>query len=248
MRLRTGVRSIPAVERAAATVMTATMLARDRTLTVAEPFADLLPDRGLVRGQITACTGPAGPSLAFALTAVAAASGSWIAAIDTPWIGAEALADLGVPVERVVRVDSGGDRRRWADLAAAAVDGFELIVTNPPPLTPTLERRLRGKLAHHAVLIVLRSANGLSSDLTLATSLPVWARSGQRGDGHLTARRIQLEVTGRRNARPRRGVLWLPDTSGHVTAAAPTDTRLLRPDDGDGDADDAAVSTMPAAG
>lgn len=227
---RTDVRILLAMDQATASVLTATMLSSERTLPVSEPFARLLPQRALVRGQTVTCDGSAAASLAFALAADAAAAGSWIAAIDTPWLSAEGLIHLGVPVERIVRVDSGGDQRRWADLAAAATDGFEVIVTNPPSLTPTMERRLRGKLARQAVLIAVGPALGSSSDLTLTTSLPVWARAGMRGDGHLSGRRIQLDVTGRRNGRPRRAVIWLPDPNGRISIAAPTDGQLLRPE------------------
>lgn len=219
------------------------MLARDRTLPVTATLAELLPDRALVRGQTIACSGPAGPSLAFALTAAAVTAGSWIAAIDTPWVNTDALVELGVPVERVVRIDSGGDPRRWAELtAAAAVGGFELLVVDPPPFTPTLQRRLRATL-RDAVLIAVRAPNGLAADLTLATTKPVWEQAGRLSDGHLAARRVELAVTARRHPRGQRAMIWLPDRRGHITFAVPTPGELLCPDD-DPDSITATVATV----
>lgn len=219
------------MKQAVATVMTAAMLTRDRTLPVIEPVAGLLPEGALVRGQTVACTGVAGASVAFALTVAATRAGAWVAAVDTPWASAEALAELGVPLERVVRVDSGGSRSRWADLVAAVVDGFELIVTSPPALTATLERRLRSKLAGDCALIIVGPAPGLTTDLIVATTHPAWEQAGRRGDGHLAGRRVELAVAARRRPRPHRAIVWLPDSTGRITLAEPTASDLLRPDE-----------------
>jgi len=41
------------------------------------------------------------------------------------------------------------------------------------------------------------------------------------GHGHLQARRLTVEATGRRrSAQPRRAELWLPDPDGHIVALA----------------------------
>ena len=44
-------------------------------------------------------------SLALAVAAEATAAGAWLAVVDVPWLGVEAAAELGVPLERLVRVD-----------------------------------------------------------------------------------------------------------------------------------------------
>ena len=84
-----------------------TTLARQRTLPVADPLQPLLPDGALARGRTVACGGPAATSLAIALAAEATAAGAWLAVVDVPWLGVEAVAELGVPLERLVRIDPG---------------------------------------------------------------------------------------------------------------------------------------------
>ena len=49
----------------------------------------------------------AATSLALALAVEATAAGAWLAVVDVPWLGVEAAAELGVPLERLVRVDPG---------------------------------------------------------------------------------------------------------------------------------------------
>ena len=62
----------------------------------------MLPDAGLVRGRVVGCTGPAAMSLALALAARATVTGSWLAAVGVPMLGVEAVAELGVPLSRLV--------------------------------------------------------------------------------------------------------------------------------------------------
>ena len=88
-----------------------TTLARQRTLPVADPLVPLLPDGALARGRAVACRGIAATSLALALAAEATAAGAWLAVVDVPWLGVEAAAELGVPLERLVRVEPGCQRR-----------------------------------------------------------------------------------------------------------------------------------------
>ena len=82
-----------------------TTLARQRTLPVADPFVPLLPDGALARGRAVSCRGIAATSLAVALAAEATTAGAWLAVVDVPWLGVEAAAELGVPLERLVRVE-----------------------------------------------------------------------------------------------------------------------------------------------
>ena len=112
-----------------------TTLARQRTLPVADPLIPLLPDGALPRGRAVACGGIAATSLAVALAAEATVAGAWLAVVDVPWLGVEAVAELGVPLERLVRVDPGRADRHdgsWADLVAAVLDGFEVVITRVP--------------------------------------------------------------------------------------------------------------------
>src|SRR4051794_23299788 len=163
----------------AAAVAPAT-LAAQRTLPVADPLQPLLPDGALARGRTVACTGPAATSLAIALAAEATAAGAWLAVVDVPWLGVEAVAELGVPLERLVRIDPGAPAgsfsAAWADLVAAVLDGFELVVTRiPRRLNAAMLRRVLARVqARESVLVAVGEPGPLVPDIALAASTPVW--------------------------------------------------------------------------
>lgn len=212
-----------------AAAVTPTTLARQRTLPVAEPLAPLFPDGALVRGQAIACRGAAATSLALALAAEPAAAGSWVAVVDVPWLGVEAAAELGLPLERLVRIDPGSSSS-WADLVAAVLDGFEVVVTSVPRRVPAaVARRVQARLqAREGVLLTVggRSAadgsNGSSGpvpvELTVEATAPVW-EGVEQGWGCLRGRRVTVVSSGRRVPRPRRVDVWLPGPGGGVAAA-----------------------------
>jgi hypothetical protein len=200
-----------------APVVASTTLARERTLPVADPLIPLLP-AGLVRGQAVSCHGIAATSLALALAAEATAAGAWLAVVDVPWLGVEAAVEVGIPLERLVRVDPGVDTN-WADLTAAVLDGFEVVVTRiPRRLGAAALRRVSARVkARDAVLVVLGEAGALAADVVMESSAPVW-EGVEAGWGHLRGRKITVEASGRRVPRPRRVDLWLPAAGGGVAA------------------------------
>ncbi len=206
-----------------AALVAPTVLARDRTLPVAGALAPLLPEGGLVRGHTVACTGGAGPALALALAGTAVGAGAWLAVVDLPWLGVEAARELGVVLERLVRVDTGARPGRWAKAVAAAADGFELILTAPPRDDQAL-RRVRQRVQARGGVLVLIGAPARPTDVVLRT-LPARWEQAAHGHGHLRARRVHVEATGRRVPLPRRADLWLPGPGGGVTTAAPMPAR-----------------------
>jgi hypothetical protein len=202
-----------------------TTLARQRTLPVADPLRPLLPDGGLVRGRAIACRGVAATSLTLALAADAIAAGSWLAVVDVPWLGVEAAAELGVPLERLVRVEpaTAGDATSWADLVAAVLDGFELVVTRVPRrVNAGVLRRVQSRIqAREAVLLAVGDPGPLTADVAMEVVVPVW-EGVEEGAGHLRGRRVTVVASGRRIPRPRRAELWLPGPGGVVAAVDPT--------------------------
>jgi hypothetical protein len=204
-------------------------LASGRLLPVAEPLAPLLPDGGLVRGKAVSCSGAASMSLALAMAVQATATGSWLAVVDVPTFGLEAAEEFGIPLERVVRVDLGhpGTRRdgsagrgeRWAELTAAVLDGFEVVIARVPArLNARLAGRVQSRLqAREAVLITLGSHGPFSVDVELHAADPQWEGVAD-GWGHLRGRRVAVTSSGRRVPRPRRAALWLPGADGTVAA------------------------------
>jgi hypothetical protein len=200
-----------------------TTLARQRTLPVAGPLQPLLPEGALARGRTVACRGVAATSLAVALAAEAAAAGAWLAVVDVPWLGVEAVAELGVPLERLVRVDpgetDGSFGGAWADLVAAVLDGFELVVTRVPRrLSPAVLRRVLARVqARESVLLAVGEPGPLVPDVAIDASAAVWEGVAD-GWGHLRGRRVTVTAAGRRVPRPRRVELWLPGPDGVVAA------------------------------
>lgn len=182
-----------------------------------------LPDGGLVRGRTMACAGGAAISLALALAAPATQRGSWLALVGVPGVGPEAAAELGVALERVVRVDVGtGGATAWAERVVAALDGFELILTQTPrSVGDRVVRQVRQRLqARGGVLVDLipevdrRRGVGSSGAEVAMTAQPLaWTGIGA-GHGHLRARRVAVTVSGRRAPRPVRFEAWLPGPSG----------------------------------
>ena len=160
-------------------------------------------------------SGIAATSLAVALAAEATAAGAWLAVVDVPWLGVEAAAELGVPLERLVRSTPGRRASEWADLVAAVLDGFELVVTRVPRrLNAATLRRVQARVqAREAVLIVVGEPGPLSADITMEASTPVW-EGVEHGWGHLRGRRVTVSSTGRRVPRPRQAELWLPGPDG----------------------------------
>jgi hypothetical protein len=216
------------IEPALAAAVAPTTLAHQRTLPVIEPLASLLPSGSLVRGQAVACRGVAAPSLALALAVEAAAAGSWLAVVGMPWLGVEAAAELGIPLERLVRVDPGDSD--WADITAAVLDGFEVVITPVPRRLPAAPlRRVQARVkARESVLVAVGDPRPLSADVVIESSTPMW-EGIEHGWGHLRGRRVTVEVSGRRVPRPRRADLWLPAPGGGVGMASAEPAAVLRP-------------------
>ena len=191
------------------------VLARERTMPVGEEFVELFGERGLVRGRTLACQGPAATSTALALVAPALAAGAWMAVIDLPTIGLDAASELGVPLERIVAVTTGGageaSARCWPDVVAAAADGFDvLLVRVPAGLSAGAVRKLAVRLRQRDVItVVLGDPGAMTCDGVLHTDAPEWSGLGD-GHGHLRQRRVIVEASGRRLPGRRRCQLAIP--------------------------------------
>jgi hypothetical protein len=191
------------------------VLARERTVPVGEEFVGLFGEGGLVRGRTLACQGPAATSTALALVAPAIAAGAWMAVIDLPTIGLDAACELGVALERIVAVTTGGTGedsvRRWPDVVAAAADGFDvLLVRVPAGLSASAVRKLAVRLRQRDVItVVLGEPGAMACDGVLHTDAQEWSGLGD-GHGHLRQRRVVVEASGRRLPGRRRCQLAIP--------------------------------------
>lgn len=199
------------------TTASTAVLARERNLPVHPVLAPLLAS-GLVRGQTVVCAGSASVSCALALLVAPTRQGSWAGVIGVPSLGVVAAADMGVDLDRTVfvrgRLDAHGDP---ANVLGALVDGVDLVVTSArfvSSLAPSLVRRFTTRLqSRGAVCIVVDDTRAMSGDVRISTRVRELTGIGD-GHGHVSARRVTLEVDGRRHERSVRRDVWLPGPSG----------------------------------
>jgi hypothetical protein len=203
-----------------------TTLAREQVLPVPEPFEALLPWTGLRRGStvsVTAAGVGGSTSLALALVAAASQAGSWTAAVGLPSLGLVAADEAGVALERLVLV-APPERATWGGVVAALVDGFDVLLLHATRggVRQVDARKLVARARERGtVLVQLGSGWEAEADLALRIVEARWEGLDD-GYGHLAARRVVLEATGRgAAARPRRAELWLPAADAPVAVVEP---------------------------
>jgi hypothetical protein len=192
------------------------VLAGEGMLPVLPALRELLPGGGLQRGSVVA-SGNFG-LLSLALVAGAVADGAWGAVVGVPDVGMRAAAEAGVDPDRVLLVAEPGSR--WPQVVASLLDGFDVVLLQPPDQpSAQLRRKLEAAARRYgSVLVVAGDWPGAQSRLLVTHA--EWAGIGA-GHGRLRARRAQVVVTGRgAGEQPRSAWLWLPGTDGTVTAAA----------------------------
>jgi hypothetical protein len=195
--------------------------AESRRLVVPGALGGLFPEGGLRRGSVVTVTPYAGGvSLAVALAAVVTGEGGWVAAAGLPSLGVVAAGELGVRLDRLALVPEPGER--WSAVAAALLDGVELLLLGGTGRAPVSDaRRLAARAREQGtVLVLLGGAQGWpeAPDIRLSVASAIWEGLGH-GHGRLNARRLEVIVTGRRAAaRERRVWLWLPGPDATVQA------------------------------
>lgn len=212
---------LPALDQIRARVAP-TVLAGEQTLPVAADLAELFAERALVRGRTLACTGPAATSAAMAVVAAPVIAGSWLAVVDVPTFGLDAASEAGIPLERVVAIatDSEMVTAGWVEVMAAAVDGFDIVVSHLPrttsaasasSVTDAMLRKLSTRIRQRGAVVVLiddagvvagsngtgSNSAGWSCDGLVQTTSISWSGLGS-GFGHLRERSIDLAASGRR--------------------------------------------------
>ncbi len=220
------------------------VLAHEQVVPVLPAFSRLVSDQhvggGLVRGSVVRIEGVAAASVALALVAGPSAAGSWVAVVGCGDLGLAAAAEAGVVLERLALVAEPAPDQ-WAGVVAAFVGAVDVVVMGPTHRVRAGDaRRLAARTRERGTVLIQlastssragvgarsRSAAGagagaIEADLRLTGVEARWQGLGQ-GHGHLQARRLVVEVGGRRRAdRPRRVELWLPDARGAITTVAP---------------------------
>ncbi|OQO91155.1 hypothetical protein B1813_16850 [Saccharomonospora piscinae] len=201
-----GVRTASAVADAAEQARAA-----GQVLPVSPALTELLPHGGLRRGTTVAVRDST--SLLLALLAEATARGSWAAVVGAPRLGLVAAGELGVELGRLALVPHPG--AEFAAATAALLDGFDLVAVRLPPGSEALARRLSARARHRgAVLLSFGPWPGAEVELRCR---PVRWSGPADGHGHLEAREVVVEVTGRAAlVRPVRSTLLLPGPEGTV--------------------------------
>ncbi len=186
-----------------------------RVLPTWTELAAVLPWPGLRRGSTVAVNGSV--ALLFALLAEATADGSWAAVIGLPGIGVAAAAETGVAVSRLALVPHPGNDA--AGVAAALVDGVDLVVVAGTLLSEQDARRLSAR-ARNRGAVLLAFGDWPGSDVSLECAEARWRGLGH-GHGYLREREVTVRASGRgAAARPRSCRVLLPGRGGVPGAAA----------------------------
>lgn len=173
-------------------------------------WRSLLPDGGLGRGQVCACTGDAAVSTALSLVAHATQSGSWFAMVDMERTGLVAAREHGVALERTLCVDTAG--AAWARVAGAIVDGLDIVAFASPRCSAADARRITARArAQGTVLLVTGDPGPFVPDLSLRACTVSW-----EFDTHAASRSVHVQVSGRRAHGACRADLLLPSRTGAV--------------------------------
>jgi hypothetical protein len=202
------------------------IVSRERTIPVHQAFEPLLPGAVVQRGSTIGCTGGAAVSLAMALAAGPSQQGAWVGVAGLADLGLRAAAEMEVALDRLVSVTEPlvpFTDQQWADVVAAMIDGFDLVVLGPSArhIRSGTARRLQSRLqSRGAVLVVVGGRSAFGSDLELAAATPAWEGLGM-GHGVASARRVLVQASGRRIPRARTAEMWLPDASGRLAARLP---------------------------
>ena len=179
------------------------VLTHEQTVPVAAELAELFPERALVRGRTLACAGPAATSTGMAVVAAAVAGGAWLAVVDLPTFGLDAASELGIALDRVTAVSVTSAASTWAEVMAAVVDGFDVVLARVPadaesPGAAGPLRRLATRIRQRgAVVILLGDAGAMPCDGVIESGSIVWSGLGA-GFGTLRQRTVELSVSGRR--------------------------------------------------
>lgn len=210
--------------------------AQQRTIAMLPAFEELLPQAAMQCGSVVECAGSAAVSLALALAAGPSLVGAWVGVAGLPHVGVAAAVELGVAPERLVMVAEPAQRfddEQWAEVLAAMIDGFDVLLLGPGAhaVKVVTARRLVARLqSRGAVLLSVGGASGVfGADLRFEATDAVWQGLGN-GYGVARGRRARVQLSGRRVPRPRRAEMWLPTADGAVEAvvsievAAPVST------------------------
>ncbi len=248
-------------------------MAGEQRLTVRDGLTSLVPGGGLTRGTSLAINGSPGcgdgaTTLALALAAGAAATGSWVAVVGWADLGLAAMQDVGLALDRVVLIDAPPPQQ-WATVVAALFDAFDVILLAPTHSVGARDSRRLQARSRERGSVMIRLAAGSSTrsrhplgsrsgqsrsgqwedgaDLTLDIVDLEWSGLGE-GHGALDSRRVSVSVSGRRLGAPVTHRVWLPNVDGEIVVIPPEEDMAVEgiaKEDSDGGQDSGLASVVP---
>ncbi|MFD8249703.1 hypothetical protein [Nocardia sp. NPDC059691] len=170
-----------------------------RVLSIAGGLGDALPEGGLPRGAVIACTGCKGPLLG--MLAAATAAGEWTAVVGLPSLGLLAVAEMGGDLSRVAHIAAPGPDP--LEVAAVLLDGVPMIVFDAAGgASPSRMRALLARVRRNDAVLIVTSTNWTRPDLEIRSDLADYTGLG-RGRGRLRAVSYEISVRGREPHRSR---------------------------------------------
>ncbi|WP_433734884.1 hypothetical protein ACQP0C_41815 (plasmid) [Nocardia sp. CA-129566] len=181
-------------------------------------LGELLPDGGLARGSIVACTGSG--SVMLALLAAATGAGVWSAVLGAPRIGLLAIHEMGGNLSRLAHIPCPGDD----PLAVAAVllEGVGVVAMDVPgsvPASPSRTRAVIARARSHGAVLLVTGDGWARPDIEIRSRVAGYVGL-RRGRGLLREIHIDVRVSGRAT-RPRTARVAL-------TGAGPERTQWTR--------------------
>ncbi|MGV9336528.1 hypothetical protein [Nocardia sp. NPDC003726] len=163
-------------------------------------LGEALPEGGLPRGGVVACTGCITPLLG--LLAAVTAAGEWVAVVGQPQLGLLAFTEMNGDLARLAHIP---ELRGEDPLVVAAVllDGVDVVVLDVAgSAPPSRMRAVLARLRSHDGILVVTGPGWARPDLEIRCELAEYDGLA-RGRGRLRAMTFDIQVTGRAMRRPR---------------------------------------------
>ncbi|MFT4596596.1 MAG: hypothetical protein ACI9TF_000842 [Paracrocinitomix sp.] len=225
-------RSAAHLELVRESVTTAANLAHERTLPVIQDLAAMVPSGALQRGSTLSVHGVGATSFALALAGQAVREGSFMAVIASPSFGLAACLDFDIPLRRIVQFVLPSNTENWAQAVAAVVEGFDVVMlADEHRASNSQARQLLARNRERGSILIRVGGPAWpdAADLRFDVGSPEWSGLGQ-GHGHLLARKVAVQVAGRRYHGPKRvHEIMLPAHQGGVAPATPAPATPLAP-------------------
>ncbi len=163
-------------------------------------LGEALPEGGLPRGGVVACTGRSTPLLG--LLAAVTAAGEWVAVIGQPQLGLLAFTEMNGDLTRLAHIpDLKGEDP--LTIAAVLLDGVDVVVLDVAgDAPPSRMRAVLARLRSHDGVLVVTGPGWARPDLEIRCELAEYDGLG-RGRGRLRTMTFDIQVTGRTTRRPR---------------------------------------------